>query len=343
MNRICVLVLASAAALWGQTRIAPERLRMFQPLAAEFDSAANPVTEQKVTLGRMLYFEPRLSKSQSISCNSCHPLDRYGVDGERVSDGHRGLKGTRNAPTVYNAAAHFAQFWDGRAPTVEEQAKGPVLNPVEMAMPSAGRAAAVLKSMPEYVKAFEDAFPDQKNPVTFDNMAAAIGAFERKLVTPSRWDKFLRGDTAALTDEEAAGFNRFVDAGCAACHNGQLVGGGMYQKLGAATPWPDNSDPGRFDVTKSNADRLVFKVPSLRNIDKTAPYFHDGRVETLDRAVDMMAIYQLGRRLNDEDVQAIMAWLKTLTGDLPADYIGQPKLPKSTPGTPLPDITGSQF
>ncbi len=338
MQRSFILVLGAATAL-GQARITPERLKMFQPLAAELDSPASPISDEKVALGQMLYFDERLSKSQTISCNSCHPLDRYGVDGKRVSEGHRGLLGTRNAPTVYNAAAHLAQFWDGRALTVEEQAKGPILNPVEMALPSPDRAVAVLKSMPAYVNAFEGAFPDQKDPVTFDNLAAAIGAFERKLTTPSRWDRFLQGDAAALTGEEVAGFNKFVDAGCPACHNGPLVGGTMYQKLGQANPWPDASDAGRFQVTRSGADRLVFKVASLRNVDKTAPYFHDGRVETLDQAIQLMAIYQLGRQLSEEDVEAIGAWLRTLTGDLPANYIRKPELPKRTPGTPLPEIS----
>ena len=172
----------------------------------------------------MLYYEPRLSKSQEISCNSCHLLDQYGVDGQPTSDGHKGQAGDRNSPTVYNAAGHFVQFWDGRAADVEEQAKGPVMNPVEMAMPSEKQVIAVLKSMPEYVDAFKKAFPGEKDPISYENMAKAIGAFERKLITPSRWDKFLRGDSQALTNEEKAGFNVFMETGCQACHSGAISG-----------------------------------------------------------------------------------------------------------------------
>ena len=313
------------------------RLGMFKALPPVMDSAANPITEEKVALGRMLYYDPRLSKGQDVSCNSCHELDKYGVDGQNVSDGHKGQKGTRNAPTVYNAAGHFVQFWDGRAPTVEEQAKGPILNPVEMAMPDEKRALAVIDSMPEYVEAFQKAFPGEKHPVTFDNLAKAIGAFERKLVTVSRWDKFLGGDQAALSDQEKAGLNAFLDAGCQSCHNGVYVGGSMFQKLGLAKPWDNANDPGRFAVTKQEADRMVFKVPTLRNVEKTAPYYHDGSIATLDEAVRQMADHQLARTLSKDEASSIVAFLKALTGELPADYIKEPPLPKSTAKTPKPD------
>ena len=231
---------------------------------------------------------------------------------------------------------HFVQFWDGRAPDVEEQAKGPVLNPVEMAMASEKDVIAVLKSMPEYVDAFKKAFPGEKDPVTYDNVGKAIGAFERKLITPARWDKFLKGDATVLTAEEKAGFNTFSSAGCETCHAGALLGGNMFQKIGSVKPWSDTSDPGRFKVTKSEADRLMFKVPSLRNIEKTGPYFHDGKTATLKEAIVKMADYQLGKTLNDADVQAIETWMKSLTGTIPVDYIKEPVLPKSTPKTPKP-------
>ncbi len=315
----------------------PARLKMFAPLPEVMTAPKNPITEAKVTLGRTLYYEARLSKNQDVSCNSCHLLDRYGVDQQQVSDGHRGLKGTRNAPTVYNAAGHFVQFWDGRAPDVEEQAKGPVLNPVEMAMLSEKDVVAVLKSMPEYVASFKKAFPGQADPVTFDNMAKAIGAFERKLVTPSRWDKFLKGDKAALTDAEKAGFNRFVDAGCATCHAGSYLGANSFQKLGLVKPWTHLSDLGRYAVSKQDADKLTFKVPSLRNIEKTAPYFHDGSVATLEQAVRLMAEHQNGKQLKPPEVQSIATFLKSLTGEIPADYIKPPVLPKSTSTTPKPN------
>jgi cytochrome c peroxidase len=318
--------------------IDPVSLQMFQPLPASMPSDANRITDEKVALGRMLYFEPRLSKSQEISCNSCHMLDKYGVDGQPTSDGHKGLRGDRNSPTVYNAAGHFVQFWDGRAADVEEQAKGPVLNPVEMAMQSEKQVVAVLKSMPEYVGAFRKAFPEEADPINYDNMARAIGAFERKLVTPSRWDKFLRGDSQALTNEEKAGFNTFMETGCQACHAGAYLGGNSYQILGMVKPWPDTSDPGREKVTKSDADRMLFKVPGLRNVAETRPYYHNGKVESLEQAISRMAEYQLGKSLNDSQVRSIITWLKTLTGEIPAQYIQMPVLPQSTSGTPKPDM-----
>jgi cytochrome c peroxidase len=231
-----------------------------------------------------------------------------------VSTGDRGQKGARNAPTVYNAAGHFAQFWDGRAADVEEQAKGPLLNPAEMAMASAAQAEAVLKSIPEYADLFKRAFPGQPDPVTFDNLARAIGAFERQLITPSRWDRLLKGDQGALTGVEKAGFNKFVESGCAACHNGAYVGGNAFQKLGMVRPWPNTADLGREQVTKKASDKFLFKVPSLRNVARTAPYFHDGSLATLDEAIRKMATHQLGKNLTDADIRSIAAWLQTLTG-----------------------------
>ena len=315
------------------------QLQMFSPLPDIVESEKNPITEAKVNLGRMLYYDPRLSKNQDISCNTCHDLARYGVDGQAVSDGHRGQKGTRNAPTVYNAAGHFVQFWDGRAADVEEQAKGPVMNPVEMAMSSDKAVVAVLKSMPEYVDAFKKAFPADKDPVTFENTARAIGAFERGLMTPARWDKFLNGDQNALSKTEKAGFNKYMETGCQACHAGPYMGGEVYQKLGYVTPYPDTSDAGREAVTKQESDRMVFKVPSLRNIDKTQPYFHTGKVTTLEEGVKEMGEYQLGKQLKDDEVTSIVTFLRTLTGEIPAEYIKPPQLPKSTAKTPKPRST----
>ena len=310
------------------------RLGIFKALPPVMDSTANPISDAKLALGRMLYFDARLSKGQDVSCNSCHVLSHYGVDNQPVSDGYKGQKGTRNSPTVYNAAGHFVQFWDGRATNVEEQAKGPILNPVEMAMPDQKRVLAVIDSMPDYVEAFQKAFPGEKHPVTFDNLAKAIGAFERNLITVSRWDKFLGGDQAALSDAEKAGLNKFLDVGCQTCHNGVYVGGSMFQKLGLAKPWDNVKDPGRFSITKQETDRMVFKVPTLRNIEKTAPYYHDGSISTLDEAVRQMADHQLARTLSKEETDSIVAFLKALTGELPAEYIKEPALPKSTGKTP---------
>ncbi len=338
---VCAALLAGAACKKSEPQVTvdPARLQVFKTLPAMMDSASNPITEQKVALGRMLYYEPRMSEGQDISCNTCHALTKYGVDNEAVSTGHKGQKGTRNAPTVYNAAGHFLQFWDGRAATVEEQAKGPILNPVEMAMPEPKRVIAVLKSMPEYVDAFQRAFPGQKDALTYDNVGLAIGAFERKLLTASRWDKFLGGDQAALTNAEKAGLNKYLEVGCQTCHSGAYLGGSMFQKLGVVKPWEDTKDLGRFAVTKQDADKMVFKVPTLRNIEKTGPYFHDGTVETLEDAVSQMGDHQLGRQLSKADVASIVTFLKALTGELPAEYIKEPPLPKSTAKTPKPDKT----
>ena len=278
------------------------QLKAFGVVPEVMESSDNPITEEKITLGRMLYYEPRLSKGHDLSCNSCHMLDKYGVDNEPTSEGHKGQRGDRNSPTVYHAGGHFVQFWDGRAADVEEQAKGPVLNPVEMAMPSEDYVVKVLESMPEYVELFKAAFPEDKQPITYDNMAAAIGVFERKLVTPSRWDKFLAGDASALTPAELAGLQQFLDANCQTCHMGPYMGGVMFQKLGVVKPWPDATDTGRHKVTGNDADKMMFKVPSLRNIAKTGPYFHDGKVVELHDAIGNMGEYELGRQLTEEQI-----------------------------------------
>ena len=319
--------------------INPRLLRRFQPLRSQIETPDNPITSSKVDLGRMLFFETRLSKNQQLSCNSCHALNNYGVDQQPTSTGHRGQRGTRNAPTVYNAAGFFAQFWDGRMDTVEQQALGPILNPIEMALPSGDRAIQVLKSMPEYRRAFKDAFPAEDEPVTFENVGLAIGAFERRLTTPSRWDDYLRGNPKALSEHELEGLKIFTNIGCMVCHTGEFVGGGMYQKVGVVEEWPNQTDRGRFEVTKQEPDRMMFKVPTLRNIAKTAPYFHDGSVATLDLAVRRMGKHQLGLSLSEREVSAIIAWLGTLTGTVPEDYIKPPTLPPSTPETPPPDPT----
>jgi cytochrome c peroxidase len=314
------------------------RLQMFAPLPAAV-AGRTAATDEEITLGRMLYYEPRLSKSQTISCNSCHDLAKYGVDGHPVSDGHKGQKGDRNAPTVFNAAAHFAQFWDGRAPDVEAQAKGPVLNPVEMAMPGEAKVVAVLQSIPEYVDLFKKAFPGDPKPISYDNMAKAIGAFERRLMTPSRWDALLAGDEKALSAEELVGLKTFLDTGCQSCHNGALLGGTTYQRLGAVKPYTRSADPGRYKVTQNEADKSVFKVPSLRNVEQTGPYYHDGGVASLEDAVRQMADYQLGKTLTPEQTKQIVDFLKVLTGKIDAEYVKPPVLPKSTPKTPKPDLT----
>src|SRR5690606_10495714 len=267
---------------------------------AAFESPPdNPSTPEKVELGRQLYWDARLSKNHDVSCNSCHMLDKYGVDNKPVSEGHRKQTGTRNSPTVYNAANHFVQFWDGRAANLEEQAKGPVLNPVEHGLKDEAALLAVINSIPEYVEAFGKAFPEDNPAVTFDNFAKAVAAFERTLITPAPWDAFLKGDKNALTEDQKKGFLAFMDAGCQTCHSGEHLGATMFQRLGSVKPWPDppegkEPDLGRYDVTKQDSDKMMFKVPGLRSVAKTAPYYHDGSVEDLGAAVQLMAEHQLG-------------------------------------------------
>ena len=308
---------------------AREKTDAFGQLPESFPSEDNPITEEKVNLGRKLYYETRLSKADDVSCNTCHLLDEYGVDHKPVSTGHKNRKGPRNAPTVYNAAGHIAQFWDGRAADVEEQAKGPVLNLKEMGIPENEVVEKRLNGIDGYKKEFAEAFPEADNPVSFDNMAKAIGAFERKLVTPAPWDEFLAGKDDAISTEAVKGFNTFTEVGCDTCHNGELLGGNMYQKLGLVEEWPNQEDQGRYEVTEKEADKMKFKVPSLRNITKTGPYFHSGDVEKLDEAVRMMAKHQLGKDLNDKQVDQIIAFLESLTGEIPTDYIEKPELPKA--------------
>ena len=309
----------------------------FGTLPAVFESKDNPITDDKIALGRMLYFDKRLSKNHDISCNTCHDLKAFGVDGKPVSNGHKGQPGTRNSPTVYNAGALSTQFWDGRAETLEEQAKGPVMNPVEMAMPDDKRVVETLKSMETYVDAFKKAFPGEDDPVTVDNMAKAIGAFERKLVTPAPFDKYVKGEDKALSDEQLQGFAKFLEVGCTACHSGPAVGGTSLQKLGAVKPWPDQSDLGRYTVTKKDSDKMMFRVPGLRNVAKTGPYFHDGKTAKLEETIDKMAWHQLGRKLTPEDVKVLVAFMGSLTGEIPASYIEEPKLPESSEKTPAAD------
>jgi len=312
-------------------------LGIFGALPASFPHPSGPATAEQIALGKMLYFEPRLSKNHDISCNTCHDLARFGVDGEETSPGHKKVRGGRNSPTSLNAAGHFIQFWDGRAKDVEEQALGPIVNPVEMAMPSADRVVATLRSIPEYEKAFKMAFPGEKSPVRIENVGRAIGAFERQLVTPAPFDAFINGDDNALTDAQKQGLNIFLQTGCQACHMGPLLGGTMFQKLGLVKPWPDDKDQGRFDVTKSDPDRFMFKVPSLRNVAQTGPYFHDGKTATLSEAVEKMAAYQLGRTLTTDQAKSIATFLGSLTGTLDPALSTPPVLPKSTAKTPPPD------
>lgn len=299
----------------------------------------NAVTHDKVELGKMLFFEPRISASSLISCNTCHNLGMGGDDDHETSIGHGWQRGGRNAPTVFNAVFNIAQFWDGRAADLKAQAKGPVQAGVEMAS-TPDRVVATLKSMPEYVTRFKEAFPGEKDPVSFDNMAKAIEAFEATLITPaSRFDRFLEGNNDVMTSEELKGLQLFMDNGCASCHNGVNVGGNGYYPFGVvekpgADILPPN-DKGRFAVTKTADDDYVFRAGPLRNIALTAPYFHTGKVWDLKQAVGIMATSQLGEDLDEASIDAIVAFLKTLTGEIP--QIEYPILPVGTATTPRPE------
>jgi len=307
----------------------PLRLRAkstFGTPPAEAENPDNPVTDAKIALGRALYYETRLSKKNDISCNTCHDLAAYGVDGDPTSTGHKGQKGGRNAPTVYYAAFHFTQFWDGRAKDVEAQAGGPVLNPIEMAMPTREKVVERLNKIEGYPPLFAAAFEGEEDPVTYGNMEKAIGAFERRLVTPAPFDAWLAGDDGAMNDAQKKGLTVFMDTGCTTCHMGDVFGGQMYQKLGLIKPW-DNPDEGRKEVTGKAGDLQMFKVPSLRNIAKTGPYLHDGSISDLSEIVKKMGEYQLGRDLSDEDVASIVAFFDSLTGEIDAEYIAKPELP----------------
>ena len=310
-------------------------LGLFKPLAKSAENPDNPFNNAKIKLGRMLYYDPRLSIDHKVSCNTCHDLASFGDDGLPTSLGVGNQKGGRNAPTVYNAAIHIAQFWDGRAPDVETQAVGPVLNPIEMGMPDAQYVLKVVGSIPAYRDLLAKAFPDDKEPLNYDNIGKAIGAFERKLLTPSRFDTFLEGDDDALTDAEKKGFNTFLAKGCATCHNGMGVGGHMFQKLGLVKPWPTD-DPGQGGVEGFEAMKGFFKVPSLRNITETAPYLHDGSIASLEEIVKKMAEHQQGLTLTDEETASIITFLKSLKGEIDEDYIAKPELPPGTGKTPKP-------
>lgn len=300
-----------------------------------------PMTPEVVELGKMLYFDPRLSASWLISCNTCHNMALGGVDLLETSIGHGWQKGPRNAPTVLNAVYNIAQFWDGRAEDLEEQAKGPVQAAVEMNS-TPERTLTTLRSIPGYVAAFQEAFPEGSMAVTFDNMAKAIEAFEATLITPnSRFDQFLRGDTDALDDGERQGLRLFMDRGCSACHGGMNLGGQGYYPFGVVErPGADilpPEDKGRFAVTQTATDEYVFKSPSLRNIALTPPYFHSGVVWDLTQAVAVMGSAQLGRELSDAETTLIAAFLRTLTGQQP--QLEYPVLPAHSGDTPLPDVS----
>lgn len=318
------------------TELQQQALTFARPLPPDAFEEGMDRSEALIELGKMLFFEPRLSKSGLISCNTCHNMATFGVDQLPVSVGHGWQKGPRNAPTVLNAALHTSQFWDGREPDVESQALMPILDPLEMAA-TEEHVLAVLWSMPEYVDHFREAFPEEEEPLLYANVGVAIGAFERTLITPTRFDDYLRGDAGALTEYEKRGLHAFIEAGCHSCHGGPALGGRAFSMF--VTPAERASgqkDPGRFDITGNELDRHAFKVPSLLNINETHPYLHDGSLWGLGETVDVVAREMLGSELSPEQNAEILAFLAALTGEIPAHALKLPVLPSSTEQTPRP-------
>ena len=337
----------SALAIANENTAAPAAAELRSMASAIFQPIPDPPTEirgekitpEKIELGRMLFFEPRLSRSHIISCNTCHSIGTGGADNVPVSIGHGWQKGPRNSPTVFNAVFNAAQFWDGRADDLMEQAKGPVQASVEMNNTSE-QVEITLRSMPEYVEAFRTAFPGEESPVTFDNMARVLEAFQSTLVTPdSRFDLFLKGSNDALDAEERQGLSLFINKACIACHSGVNLGGQAYFPFGVIQrPGADilpAEDKGRFSVTNTATDEYVFRASPLRNVALTAPYFHSGEVWDLKQAVAIMGSSQLGHTQTDDEAGSIARFLETLTGIQPK--VEYPTLPRSTATTPKPE------
>lgn len=329
-NLSWALCAVAAAAVWATTPALAQK-RTDEPVSTI--PAVRNIDPAKVELGKKLFFDPRLSKSGFISCNSCHNLSMGGSDNLKTSIGHNWQQGPINSPTVLNSSLNLAQFWDGRAKDLKEQAGGPIANPGEMAF-THELAIDTLKSIPGYVAEFKQVFKHDK--LTIDEVTSAIAAFEETLVTPnSRFDRWLDGDNAALSKNELEGYKLFKDSGCVACHNGPNLGGNSFQKMGVVTAYKTASTAqGRVEVTGKDADRLNFKVPTLRNVELTYPYFHDGQAQTLTMAVDLMGRLQLGREFTKDENAKIVAFLKTLTGQQP--QFALPILPPSSDKTPPP-------
>ncbi len=347
MNRLAALTVAFLLTVPTMAFASADALRsmsksMFKPIPVGAPALkGNAASAEKLKLGHLLYFEPRLSSSQLISCQTCHNVGLAGGDLQETSTGHGWQKGPRNAPTTYNAVFNTAQFWDGRAKDLAEQSKGPVQASVEMNN-TPENVIKTLKSIPRYVELFKQAFPGQKDPVNFDNMAAAIEIFEATLLTPNDGlDRFMGGDDAALSAEQKQGLELFIYKGCVSCHDGVNLGGTGYYTFGVVEK-PNaellpSGDKGRFQVTNTAADEYVFRSPALRNVALTYPYFHSGKVWDLNDAVEIMSSSQLGMDLNKDEAAKITSFLQALSGDQP--LITHPILPPSTSTTPQPVLT----
>jgi cytochrome c peroxidase len=319
----------------------------FKTLPTAMTSDENPITPEKVALGRLLFFETRASVDGTVSCSRCHQPFLYATDALPKPIGAEHRVNPRNSPSVLNAALQISAHWRGDRKNVEDQATKALTGPASFGNPNFDIAMARLKAIPGYAPLFAKAFPGQADPFTPDNWGAAIGAYERTLVTPSPFDAYLKGDDHALSADAETGLREFMQLGCATCHNGAGIGGGLYQKFGVVEEYwkatgSKEVDKGRFDVTKDPADTYVFKVPSLRNVAMTPPYFHDGSVPTLSEAVRVMARVQLGKTLNAAQVAHITAFLDSLTGKLPADFVEMPALPPSAfAGAPAQPPSGA--
>ncbi len=309
-----------------------EAMNNFSPLPDSIPTADNPITPQKVMLGKMLFYDTRISVDRTVSCFKCHWINLYGTDGLPKAIGNHYKLNPRNSPTVFNAAGQISQHWLGNRTTVEDQAKKALLGAGSYGLASYDEAEKNLRAIPGYGALFHDAFPQDANPVTVDNFAAAIGAFERTLVTPAAFDAYLTGDTTALSADAEAGLQTFMDIGCVGCHGGTYVGGEQYQKFGLTGPyWKATGsrtiDSGRYVVTHEMSDLYKFKVPMLRNVEMTSPYFHDGSVDSLIDAIRIMGTLQLDMTLDAAQTAAIAEFLKSLTGRIPATARDVPALP----------------
>ena len=296
--------------------------RFFEPLPDAMPGAQDDTVE-RIALGKLLFFEKRLSINDSQSCGSCHKLDDgfAGVDNLATSPGARGELGNRNSPTVLNAGWQDAQFWDGRSEDLVAQAREPILNPVEMGMPDEQAVEDKIRAIDEYRKAFSAVFPGDEQPITYLNITRAIAAFERTLITPSRFDDFLNGDSAALSEVELRGLGSFLQLDCNSCHDGVLVGGETYEPLGKENPYENQADQGIYELSGDDDDRMVFKVAPLRNVALTAPYFHDGKIDSLEEAIRQMGKLQLDEELSDAQVSDIASFLKALTDKNREQYL----------------------
>ncbi|HXY62382.1 MAG TPA: cytochrome c peroxidase [Nitrospirota bacterium] len=332
---LSVFLLFAATVLFaadGDSQLMDRARTVFGPLPSSMPAPDNPITPEKVKLGKVLFWETRISVDRTVSCVKCHPIGLYAADGLKKAIGNTCKENPRNSPTILNAAAQISAHWIGNRTGVEDQAKQALVGPPSFGMPSYESVEKILRGMKGYVVMFKEAFPDDKEPVTVDNFAKAIGAFERTLMTPAPFDDFMKGNAQALTDRQKRGLKTFLNTGCITCHFSPYLGGQMYEKFGKFEPYEkytksEKVDEGRFTVTKNPADKFFFKVPVLRNVAETPPYFHDGSVARLSDVVTIMAKIQLARDLTPEQTGDIVAFLASLTGKIPDSVLTVPILP----------------